>query len=484
MDMQIKLEHFGPIDKCEFDLDKKLIALYGTNSIGKSYAMQVMYLVIKHLIGATATVNYKGALFPRADQQNGAFLVEVVKAFAKDDHQYELDITQTIIDGTAERIHDNFLLDLCDSLKNTFGNCDSLMKKHPILSIVIEPDWNLVIELSEMTVSIATHIKPIYLKKASSDYHKSRNTKSGYDIYVYKTKIQDPVELMEEQVRGLVNKFLREVHSRFCSVYFLPASRSGIFTGMNSFAPILAELAQNRSAINRSIQLPSISEPIADYYLTLTSIEKRNQSESYNDIVDAMEREILHGSVEFDGKSKNLLYQSTDTEEPLEMQDSSSMIAEVAPVAALFKYVLGNGVNKRKRSATARNAVENGAHIIFIEEPEAHLHPNNQIKLAKIFAEVIHGNVKLVIASHSNYFFNEFNNLVIAGALDATNYEPIVMKCDENRRTNSEYIEVDELGADDYNFADAADLICEEREQLICKYMQKQQMECEHDCTD
>jgi predicted ATPase len=467
--MQIKLENFGPIDKCEFELDKKMIALYGENSVGKSYAMQVVYLVIKYLIGATGYVNYKGALFPRGNQQNTVSRVEIVKSFVKDEQKYELDITRTIIDGIEERIHNNFFLDLSTALKGTFGNYDSLMKSHPVLSVVIEPDWNLVIELSEGKVSLTTNIKPVYLKKASSDYHKSMDTKSGYDIYVYKTQIQNPLELIEKKVEELVDRFFEEVRSRVSFVCFLPASRSGISVGMDSLAPILAELSKNRSVINRSIQLPGIPEPIADYYLTLSSIEKSDRSESYNHVVNKIEKEILQGTVEFDSKNKRLLYKAIDMDEPLEMQDSSSMIAEIAPVAAVFKYVLRKDADKCKD--------ERGAHIIFIEEPEAHLHPNNQIKLAKVFAEVIGNDVKLVLASHSNYFFNEFNNLVIAKQLDATSYEPVVMVSDEKRKMRSRYIEVDEMGADDYNFADAADLICEEREQLICKYMHDQKME-------
>jgi predicted ATPase len=159
-----------------------------------------------------------------------------------------------------------------------------------------------------------------------------------------------------------------------------------------------------------------------------------------------------------------------DLNDKLEMQDTSSMIAEISPIVAYLKFILNDTANGKMS-------------VLFIEEPEAHVHPSNQIKLAKVFAKLIRYNVKLVLASHSNYIFNEFNNLVIDGQLNADNYEPIVMYIDENENTKSisEYIKVDEFGADDKNFIDAANFIYDEREELIDKYMKENELENSYD---
>ena len=66
--------------------------------------------------------------------------------------------------------------------------------------------------------------------------------------------------------------------------------------------------------------------------------------------------------------------------------------------------------------------------ILFIEEPEAHLHPNNQIKLMEIFTELTNAGITLVMSSHSNYVFNKLNNLVLSGKLDYNIYEPILLE--------------------------------------------------------
>ena len=56
--MKIKIVNFGPIKEFEFDLSKKLIVTYGDNNIGKSYAMQVVYLLFKKIIDVSTCLLY------------------------------------------------------------------------------------------------------------------------------------------------------------------------------------------------------------------------------------------------------------------------------------------------------------------------------------------------------------------------------------------------------------------------------------------
>lgn len=60
--MKIKIVNFGPIKEFEFDLSKKLIVTYGDNNIGKSYAMQVVYLLLKCISGFSYRGNDKPAV--------------------------------------------------------------------------------------------------------------------------------------------------------------------------------------------------------------------------------------------------------------------------------------------------------------------------------------------------------------------------------------------------------------------------------------
>ena len=180
----------------------------------------------------------------------------------------------------------------------------------------------------------------------------------------------------------------------------------------------------------------------------------------------------------YDNKKKNIIYNEKDTDYALEMSDVSSMVSEISPVTAYLKYIV-----KKERAVLNRQGVTRRTicptSIIFIEEPEAHLHPKNQVELIKIFVKLIKQNVKLVMASHSNYVFNELNNLILGKELDIDMYAPVFM-CRKGKKSFTEYMKADELGVSDANFTDVAEALYQEREELIQRIMQ----EMEQDSTE
>ena len=278
------------------------------------------------------------------------------------------------------------------------------------------------------------------------------------------------MQILQQQLWKINQILGNEILSVTKSVYFLPASRSGIYTAMNSFGPVMAQLSRNRSLFKRGIQIPSIPEPITDYYMLLSGIrvDTRDRFKKYAQVI---EEKILQGEVKFDNNKKTLTYTEYGGNQTMEMNDVSSMISEISPITAYLKYIVENTSEYEEKST---NKISASQSILFIEEPEAHLHPKNQVELIRIFAELSKQNIKLILASHSNYIFNELNNLVLAGALDEKTYEPILMKRSEGRSI-TEYMPMDQFGVDDENFADVADELVEEREQLIQGIMEKLQ---------
>ena len=142
------------------------------------------------------------------------------------------------------------------------------------------------------------------MKKTISDFHKSRNNKGHYDIYVYENHINTPTNLLMEKINELSRNFAHNLLGQMKGVYFLPASRSGIYTGMSSFGPIMAQLSQNRAYINRSFQIPSIPEPISDYYMALSNI-RNDKNIKLEEIAREIEEEILKGEVKFDSRKRH-----------------------------------------------------------------------------------------------------------------------------------------------------------------------------------
>ena len=77
------------------------------------------------------------------------------------------------------------------------------------------------------------------------------------------------------------------------------------------------------------------------------------------------------------------------------------MIAETTPLALYLKY----GIIKE-------------GDTVIIEEPEAHLHPDKQAKLAELLAYLINKlNIRIIITTHSDILLAKLSNLVSLSVL-------------------------------------------------------------------
>ena len=92
----------------------------------------------------------------------------------------------------------------------------------------------------------------------------------------------------------------------------------------------------------------------------------------------------------------------------------------------------------------------------------------------KKFVKLSKENVKLMMASHSNYVFNELNNRVLAGDLVSDDYSPILMKMEQGK-SRTYTMHTDEFGTQDDNFVDVAETLYEERENLILELVRKRE---------
>jgi predicted ATPase len=110
---------------------------------------------------------------------------------------------------------------------------------------------------------------------------------------------------------------------------------------------------------------------------------------------------------------------------------------------------------------------DNSYQIIFIEEPEAHLHPEVQVKLMEIFAELIKHKIKIVMTSHSNYMFNKINNIILKDDLKTDEIAVYqLIKTPSGSVVNSE-MDVSEHGINDANFTDVSKRLYEERVNIL-----------------
>ena len=58
------------------------------------------------------------------------------------------------------------------------------------------------------------------------------------------------------------------------------------------------------------------------------------------------------------------------------------------------------------------NHVARKDQILIIDEPELNLHPDNQVKFARLIARLVNAKVKILLTTHSDYIVREINNLI------------------------------------------------------------------------
>ena len=225
--------------------------------------------------------------------------------------------------------------------------------------------------------------------------------------------------------------------SHVSSGYYLPAARTGI---MQSHRVIVSSLV--RGAVRAGLEpfdLPTLSGTVGDFLQGLINYDRgrrkpqmtglglsalvlqemhqkaEERSKPIKDIADALEREILSGQIQSLKPSSNAYpefqYHPSKTAQDMRLSRSSSMISELAP-AVLF----------------LRGIVEPGD-TLFFEEPEAHLHPAAQSKMAVAITRIVRAGVRVLVTTHSDWLLKEIGNLIREGELEertdvATNEQP------------------------------------------------------------
>ena len=120
-------------------------------------------------------------------------------------------------------------------------------------------------------------------------------------------------------------------------------------------------------------------------------------------ISKTLAEEMICGELEIkraeSGRPLEFLYRPHQEQKALRLSQSSSMVSELASLVLFLRGIVQPG------------------DLLIIEEPEAHLHPGAQAKIAHILALLIRAGVRVVITTHSEWLLQEIGNLIREGEL-------------------------------------------------------------------
>lgn len=185
-------------------------------------------------------------------------------------------------------------------------------------------------------------------------------------------------------------------------ILYLPPGRSLISQNIDLYTSIASD--------NVRYSLPNtIKNFLSRYARGISNFDQRNIGVKKHE--EYFLNSLFRGDLKIDTKygSKSLIFKKQDNSSPL--QRTASMIQDLAGIPVILFGA--------------------ESHFLIIEEPEAHLHPENQMIFAKWLIKYMHdyekvGIVpKIVITTHSENIIAELENIIALCRIDFGVQKPI-----------------------------------------------------------
>lgn len=433
--MQMQLRNVGPIAAGSFEISD-LTIFVGPNNSGKSVAAICAYAAslpegIRSLFGpASPSLTGKGKglgglELPRwsmSDEDLTIFVENIEDALeqfasGRSDRGIRL---SSYLASFAEAHLDQALrvygFRLIDELERCFGTrLRDLVRRDadsPSRIVVRNPEWHWSLEVNLRKKSqpvVRRHPSPRSVAIAALKQLERRVHMRA------KNRIAAPHQLANDFALQLTRCLFYPQIPR--SAQYLPAERSGILQGHRLLAGAVLRRAPYVGV--ERLDMPQMSGVITDFLSNILEIdESRGKSTFYDSDAERLEQRILGGSIAIQRQEHGypeIGYRRDRHTFPLHRV--SSMVTELAPIVLYLRNLLSPG------------------DLFIVEEPESHLHPENQMLIAKLLTDLFNRNLRLLLTTHSDYFLGSLSNAIKRGSLIEGTPNPGASTVDKERVT-------------------------------------------------
>ena len=414
--IQIAVENFGPIEKAEIDL-RPLTVFVGESNTGKTYLAALIYALQRTFEGFaripsphSSILLLKQSRF-RFQTELDDETLETLKKLNTHEQSFKFSDFPQWLRAHKLRALNNpelfrgrlkrcFNLDSVSELIRFTGNKGNELKVSLKVSEENQPLWNFEMEGSGSGITVGGKINKNMI-------FRNKNETPSQEIL----DLDDLAALLH--IKG----------SEISDFYYLPAPRSGI---METRGVIISSLVENatRIGLERFHEDATLSGVTADFLKQIINYdERRVPSDEMSGVAKFLEDKVLRGEIEVRRTAAGSLefrYRPQKSEQTLPMSRSSSMVSELAPLVLFLRGVVQPG------------------DTLIIEEPEAHLHPAAQTKVALTLARLVRAGVRVIITTHSDWLLEQISNLVREGE---------VMKLGKSKTEPVTWLTKEEIGA-------------------------------------
>ena len=381
----IEIENFGPIRRGDIEL-KPLTVFIGPNNSGKSCAailIHSLYTAFHQILSFDIYFHIDQAEREKCVEIGGSFKTEddIFREGNKEISVYRNEITQIAEKLLTKRIRSEIENSYSTTLENIVRKTSKTFR-----IIVNQNSRKLIIENSHDTVKVTEYPG---LSEYPLDVKKIKHTISGHGEH--RTLTLEFVDMLAALLREAAGEFIKKP-------YFLPSTRSGILQVRKALTEdtwkqvLLSRMGSERDA-------PKIPGVVSEFLLRIAEIPSRKGK--FYELACELEDEILGEKIAVKNIEQygypEIEYTSRESFRPFHMVSSSGL--ELAPFILYLKYVIAPG------------------DTVIIEEPESHLHPENQSILAKYLVRLIRNNVNLIITTHSELLLRKISHFVLLGTV-------------------------------------------------------------------
>ena len=370
--LKIKFKNLGPLKKGEVTI-RNMTIFCGKNNTGKTYVNYLIYSILETL------KDYRTNLNLNIDQlfKEGVQEIDVVSLF---DNNFD-----RIVKEIANEVKEN-LYKVFNSKKDFFEELeleielDKEQKREKLIKLKFDRN----VTIGENKVKISNLNKVEGSDKITLIYFKEKTEK----------------KILEEALRRYIENFLQ-----LCLIqeenqkYMLPTERNGLNIFYNELLRKRANIVENMDfSVEGKEEIENVNnypKPVKDYLRILTELDRYDKNEGngiFVNIAKEMEKEIIRGKYKIDN---NRIFYQTENEKELDLYIASSTVKTIFGIIFYLRHLIKN------------------KDYLIIDEPELNLHPENQVKIAKLLARLVNSGIKVIISTHSDYITKEFNNLLM-----------------------------------------------------------------------
>nr|VFJ77009.1 MAG: AAA ATPase domain-containing protein [Candidatus Kentron sp. FW] len=374
--MKIRIENLGALQQAEFTLGD-LTIICGENNTGKTYATYALYGFLYF---------WKKAISIRVPEKtmrellsDGATTIDII--------EYQKKAHSLLDDGCTtynKQLPTIFAAQAKKFEKSTFR-------------IDAAPDEIRLFEEYEHLV-----------RAAGSKLFSITKDRDCTDLVITLLVEQEALKIPREAIRQVIGDALKEIifSSLFPAPFIASAERTGaaIFRKELNFARnrLMEEIGKGDKDID---PMDLFFKVYTDYALPVKqNVEFTRQleavskeigfvAENHPDILEDFS-DILGGEYTVD-RNDELYFSPKGKRIKLSMDESASAVRSLLDMGFYLKHVAKPG------------------DILIVDEPELNLHPENQRRVARLFARLVNLGIKIFITTHSDYLIKELNTLIM-----------------------------------------------------------------------